>query len=173
MRYKDNIDYLVASIIYLGTHKFYWARSPKNLASELSVDEQKLQAVFESFPGLFRKSKRSAGNGQHYYALQARYAQREGGDTADPEEVSYIAPLDTAKLKMLTDFVLQSAEAERTSRRAGLTNAISAGAAVLAAITAVTVAVVKVGEEADAPGSADRARAEQPLGVSRAPTSPK
>ena len=29
MRYRDNIDYLFASIMYLGTHTFWWGfRSP-------------------------------------------------------------------------------------------------------------------------------------------------
>src|SRR5690349_5900123 len=98
MRYADHIDYLLPSVIYLGTHQSYWARSPRRMASELSLDHERLLAVFEGFPGLFRRSQRLAPHGEHYYALQARYAQREGMDTADPEEISYINPLDKEKL---------------------------------------------------------------------------
>jgi hypothetical protein len=154
LKYKDNVDYLVSSIIYLGTHGFYWARSSSNLAAELSVDQDKLTRVFEGFPGLFRRSRRVGPNGQPYYALQARYAQREGGDVADPEEVSYIAPLTVDKLKMLTDFVLESAEAERTSRRANIANAFSTAAAVLAAATAILVALAKADEHPSAAAGA-------------------
>lgn len=63
MKYVRRVDYLVASIIYLGTHSYYWARSPQALARELSMDADELQEVFNSFPGLFRKSHRLAGNG--------------------------------------------------------------------------------------------------------------
>jgi hypothetical protein len=61
------------------------------------MDADELQKVFNSFPGLFRKSHRLAGNGQHYYALQARYAQRKGPDTADPDEPTDIKPVDAEK----------------------------------------------------------------------------
>ncbi|QQP88763.1 hypothetical protein IGS68_22540 [Skermanella sp. TT6] len=143
MQYAQNVDYLLASIIYLGSHNYYWARSPKNMAEELSLDEDRLQKVFNNFPGIYRRSVRKARNGQHYYALQARYAQKEGGDVNDPEEVSYIEPLDTNKLQLLITFVLQSAEQERTSRRAFTTNFISIAAAIIAATAAVTTAILK------------------------------
>jgi hypothetical protein len=84
MKYSNNIDYLFASIIYLGTHTYWWARSPQSMARELQLDERRLQEVFEAFPGIFRKSVRTdRDTQQHYYALQARYAQKEGGDVQD------------------------------------------------------------------------------------------
>ena len=52
MRYCDHIDYLMSTIVYLGTHTFYWARSPGNMATELSLDKEHLRQVFEGFPGL-------------------------------------------------------------------------------------------------------------------------
>ncbi|GEO43635.1 hypothetical protein SAE02_77830 [Skermanella aerolata] len=143
MRYAQNIDFLLASIIYLGSHDYYWARSPKNMAEELSLDEERLKNVFNGFPGIYRRSLRKANNGQHYYALQARYAQKKGGDVSDPEEVFYIDPLDTTKLQLLITFVLQSAEQERTSRRAFVTNFISITAAIIAAMAAVATAILK------------------------------
>lgn len=84
MRYADNIDYLLASILYLGTHTFYWARSPSSMASELSLDQDKLADVFRAFPGIYRSSKRTSPQGEHYYALQARYALKEGGRHRGP-----------------------------------------------------------------------------------------
>lgn len=143
MRYSEQIDYLVSSVVYLGTHSYYWARSPSNMAKELSLDETRLRNVFESFPGLYRKSKRTSSSGEHYYALQARYAQRESADTSDPEEVSYIEPLSTERLRLIIEFVQQSAEAERSGRRAWIANTISVVAAVIAAGAAVFVVVIK------------------------------
>jgi hypothetical protein len=113
------------------------------MASELSLDAERLRKVFDGFPGLYRRSIRTSKSGEHYYAIQARYAQREGADTEDPEEISYIAPLSPERLKLLIDFVVQSAEAERASRRAWVTNTISMCAAIIAAIAAITVAVLK------------------------------
>ncbi len=161
MKYKDNVDYLVSSIMYLGSHSWYWARSPSNLAAELSMDQNKLEGVFNGFPGIFRKSRRMAPSGQHYYALQARYAQRKGGDTEDPEEVSYIEPLTVDKLKMLTDFVLQSAESERTSLRSNVANATSTIAAVIAAIAAITVAVIKLDDRTSVAAGGSIPKSEQ------------
>jgi hypothetical protein len=52
MKYADNIDYLVSSILYLATHPEYWSRTPRGLATELSLDETRLGAVFDAFPGI-------------------------------------------------------------------------------------------------------------------------
>jgi hypothetical protein len=150
MRYSDNVDYLFASIIYLGTHTFWWARSPQKMAQELRLDEKKLNAAFDGFPGLFRKSVRTnPETGQHFYALQARYAQREGGDIDDPEQETEIAPLKPEKLQLLIDFVHKMAEQENkaddreaTKRSAWRANGVAAGAAVLAACAAIAAASI-------------------------------
>ena len=143
MRYSDHIDYLVSSLVYLSSHSYYWARSPTNMATELSLDAERLRKVFDGFPGLYRRSVRTSSSGEHYYAVQARYAQREGGDIGDPEQISYIAPLPTERLKLIIDFVVHSAEAERASRRAWVVNTVSMTAAIVAATAAVTVALLK------------------------------
>jgi len=143
MRYSDQIDYIVSSVIYLGTHPHYWARSPSSMAKELSLNEARLQRVFENFPRLYRESKRKSPTGEHYYALQARYVQREGGDTADPEEVSFIDPLTTERLKLIIDFIQRAAEAERSGRRSWITNSISVAAAIIAAAAAIFVSFIK------------------------------
>jgi hypothetical protein len=145
MRYAKNVDYLVSSILYLGTHTYYWARSPRALAKELSVDEKKLQVIFDSFPGLFRKSHRLAPHGQHYYALQARYAQREGGDTDDPEQVSYIAPLGADMMKVLLDYVLKMTEHEKTAFRGWIGHIVSIVAVLVSACAVVLAATMKSG----------------------------
>lgn len=140
MKYSDNIDYLISSILYLGTHKSYWSRTPHGLAAELSLDEARLLLVFDSFPSIFRKSAKPGDHNQHYYSLQARYAQREDSDTNEPER---IAPLDTEKLNLLFDFVLKMTEHERTDARARLTSWIAVGAAVVSAGAAIVVGVMK------------------------------
>jgi hypothetical protein len=141
MKYSDNVDYLVASVIYLATQRGWWARTPSAMAGELSLDENKLLTVFEGFPGLFRKSTRPSSNGQHYYSLQARYAQRDSYDVR--EEVTDIPPLDTDKIRLIYDFILKSADDERTGRRWLLGNGIAVTAAVISALTAVLVAYLR------------------------------
>lgn len=141
MQYSKNIDYLLASILYLGVHSFCWARSPHSMAAELGLNENRLEKVFNSFPGIW-KSVRISEKGQHYYALQARYAQKEGGDTADPEETAYIQPLDNERVELLTNFVVRMAEEERNERRGRSTNILAVSAAVIAALAAVVSALV-------------------------------
>lgn len=151
MKYKDNIDYLFASAVYLGTHTYWWARTPEAMARELQLDEDRLEQVFNSFPGVFRKSRRkSPRNDQHFYSLQARYAQAEGGDTKDLEQRDSIAPLTSEKLKVVIDFILKMAEQEskdddqaQTRRFAFRTNIVSVSAAVIAAVAAITAATIK------------------------------
>jgi hypothetical protein len=109
------------------------------------MDEMKLKKVFENFPGIYRRSKRRAASGEYFYALQARYAQRTGGDVDEPDQVSDIKALSTDKLQMLIDFVLRSAEQETASRRAWIANAISMTAAIVAAIAAIVAAVASHG----------------------------
>jgi hypothetical protein len=143
-RYSESVDYLVAAIMYLGTHTYYWARTPKHMASELSLDEARLSSVFEGFPGLFRRSAKRASNRQYFYSLQARYAQREGEGTVDPEQVSYIEPLSPERLELVLNFVLQMAEQETRERHNRTTNYVAVGAAIVSAATAIIVAVISL-----------------------------
>jgi hypothetical protein len=113
------------------------------MAVELSLDQERLRLVFDGFPAIYRRSHRRAPHGEHYYALQARYAQREGGDTRDPEEVSRIEPLDKDKLQLVLNFVAQMAEAERTSLRAWITGGVAMAAAIIAAVAALAAALLR------------------------------
>jgi hypothetical protein len=149
-RYSDSIDYLVATIIYLGTNDTWWARTPKTMADELQLKEHALKMVYEDFPGLFRKSARvSQENGQSHYSLQARYARRQGPDFSEPDETTHIAPLDLDQLNLLLEFVAKQPDRELTrlaqeqSNRAGLrTNFVAAGAAIIAALAAIAGALI-------------------------------
>ena len=76
------------------------------------------------------------------YSLQARYAQRDHQGKPD-QRVSYIPPLETEKIRLLQDFVLKSAEDERIRKRTIIGNGIAAGAAVVSAVTAIVVALMK------------------------------
>lgn len=143
MQYSENVDYLIASIIYLGTHSYYWGRTADELAEELGLDAEKLLAVFRGFPGLFRRTDRKAKNGQNYYALQARHAQREGRETKDPDGNEDIKPLDKDKLDLLIRFVLQMTEQEKTDRRSRWTNWIAVGASLVSALAALYVGLWK------------------------------
>jgi hypothetical protein len=111
------------------------------MAEELSLNEGRLLEVFEGFPGLIRKSIRPSDSGQYYYSLQARYAQRDHYETV--EETTDIPPLDTDKIRLIYDFILKSADDERTRWRALIGNGIAVTAAVTSALTAIIVAYLK------------------------------
>jgi hypothetical protein len=144
MKYSKNIDLLVASIVYLGTSKRFWGRSPRGLADELGLEERSLLRLFEAFPTIFRKTRLKSQNGQHYYVLQARHAQREDSyEFVDVDKSKPIDPLDKDKLDLLINFVLQMTEQEKAERRAWWTTSVAAAAAVISAIAAVTVALMK------------------------------
>ena len=145
MKYNQNKPYLVASIVYLATNGYWWARSAEELASELSLDEHKLRSVFENFPELFRKSRDQGEDGRHFYALQMRYSQRKGGKTSEPRRVSHIPPLSAEQLRMLLDYVLHAAEAEARGDSAQKTNFITLMASSVAALAAITAAVLSAG----------------------------
>lgn len=145
MRYSDNIQYLVPAIHYLATNRGWWARSAGELAKELSLNESSLLAAFDGFPAIFRKSKfTDAQTGQHYYALQARYAKREGSDLGEQEQVIDVPPLPVEHLRLVLDFVLQMAEVERAGRRSWISSVVSVGAAVIAAVAAILAAGVRL-----------------------------
>lgn len=141
MKYSDNVDYLIASVIYLATQRGWWARTPANLAEELSLDRKRLAQVFEGFPGIFRKSKRPSPTGEHYFALQARYALRT--DYGQKEESTDILPLKTEEVRLIYDFVLKSADDEKARHRMFIGNSIAVGAAIVSAATAILVAYLK------------------------------
>jgi hypothetical protein len=146
MKYSPNIDYLFASIVYLGTNEYYWARTPQKMATELQLEEGRLQKLFDEFPGIFRKSiDASEENGQHYYSLQARYALREGKEPIDIAVDSMIKVMQPNQLDVVIDFVLKMAEQEskESDRRHTRINALlAATVAVVAAVLAATAAVV-------------------------------
>jgi hypothetical protein len=139
MRYAPAVDILLPTIVYLGTHDTYWARSPSSLAKELSLNEGTLRATLGGFPSLFRQSVRLSPGGQPYYALQARYANREGLDIDDPDEIHWIKPVSEERLNTILSFVTGMAEAERAGRRSW----IAVVAAIIAAVAAITSALVK------------------------------
>jgi hypothetical protein len=140
-KYSDHVDYLIASIIYLATQRGWWARTPKMLASELSLDEAKLAAVFDGFPGIFRKSAQPSEIGQHYYSLQARYALLDDHNQEEDRADTPTLPIETTRL--IYDFVLKAADDERTRQRTWNSNRIAVGAAIASAITAIIVAFLK------------------------------
>lgn len=140
MKYSEHIEYLTASVIYLATQRGWWARTPAALAAELSLEHDKLIRVFEAFPGIFRKSASPSESGEHFYSLQARYAQLTDYDKEERE--ADIPPLDTDKIRLIYDFVLKAADDERAGRRALIGNSIAVSAAVIAAISAIAAAFI-------------------------------
>lgn len=138
-RYSDHIDYLLASIVYLGTNEEFLSRTPSRLANELALDQDRLIATFTAFPGIFRKSSTLSDTGENRYSLQARYALRVRVDGS--EDDFPVLPSET--LRLLYDFVQKSADEERTGWRTTLSLAASAVAALLSAGVALWVATDK------------------------------
>jgi hypothetical protein len=83
---------------------------------------------------------RPSSSGEHFYALQLRYAQNE--TKGEQEETYDIEPLDKDKLQSVITFVMQMAEAERAGVRAWITGGIAVLAAVISAVAAITVALL-------------------------------
>lgn len=143
--YSRHIDYLLASVVYLGTNDKFWSRTPSKLAGELSLDQDELIAVFAAFPGIFRKSKNVNEAGEYPYSLQARYARISGTDSEGKE---WHPPLPAETLRLLYDFIQKSADEER----AGLRSAIGFGLTVLAAIASAGAAIYAASVKATPPG---------------------
>lgn len=141
LRYSDHVDYLIASVIYLGTQPGWWARRAVHLAAELSLDETRLLVVFDGFPGIFRKSGWTDEEHRHFYSLQARYAQRT--DYGGHEREIDIPPLDSDRVRLIYDFIVKSADDERNRARARIGNGIAVTAAVISSLTALLVAYLR------------------------------
>jgi hypothetical protein len=137
MRYSTHIDYLVGSIIYLGTSQFWWGRTPSNLAEELNWDAATLKDTLEAFPGLFRKSRDPLNNNEHSYSLRARYAQYKAKNGEEPKVVSDIPPVSMDKLKVIIDFVQKMSEYEQTNVRARHTNILLIVTATMTVLTSL------------------------------------
>lgn len=139
-RYSDHIDYLLPSIVYLGTNDKYWSRSPSLLAKELALNEAELVRVFKAFPGLFRKSKKRSPVGEYPYSLQARYARIDG---RDEEGNIWHPPLSTEMLRLLYDFIQKAADEEKASLRSTIGFTLTVLAALASALAAIYTASLK------------------------------
>jgi hypothetical protein len=130
------------------------------MALELSLDASNLQNVFRDFPAIFRRSKITDQNtGEHYYALQARYALRKGTDIDEREKVIDVPPLTADQLKLVLDFVVGMAEAERVTDRTFWSGLVSVAAAVIAAGVAVFASIYGAHATREAADSAAAAAA--------------
>jgi hypothetical protein len=139
MKYSEDIDYLLAAVLYLGSSTYWWGRTPERLADALGLNETRLSLVLDGYPGLFRKSKNRHDNGQVSYSLQARYAEFDSKDGKEPKTSSDIPPISTEKIKFVLDFIHKMVEQEKTDDRSRITNRIAVSAAIVSALTALTV----------------------------------
>ena len=139
----DDIEYLVPLISYLGSNPWWWARSAPSLAKELALDPERVQLLFERHPMIFRKSRYIEDSKAHSYALQLRYAQRRDGKTEQPPEVSAFPVLSEAQVLTLIDFLVRVSTLETSVRSSSRSMYVAVAAAIISAITAVTVAIVK------------------------------
>lgn len=141
----DDIDYLVPLISYLGSNPFWWARSAPSLAKELSLDETRVQILFERYPMIFRRSRFIPESNAYSYALQMRYAQRNDGDLEQPPQVSAFPTLSEARVISLIDFLVRVSTLETSVRSSQRSIFVAVTAAIVSACTAIAVAVIKTG----------------------------
>ena len=139
----DDIEYLVPLISYLGSNPYWWARSAPSLAKELSLDEARVQQLFERHPMIFRKSRYVEESKAHSYALQLRYAQRRDGSVDHPPAVSAFPVLSESQVIALIDFLVRVSTLESSVRSSTRSMYVAVAAAVVSAATAVVVALIK------------------------------
>lgn len=144
MRYSEHLDVMTALVTYLALTARK-SRTPRYLAADLSLPEDDVRAVFETFPGLFRESARTDSAGQHFYTLHARYALRADDDADD--DGAELPGVRAEILKVLLDYIAQRAQSEQsranleselagTRRNAQLAATAATAAAVLAFVAA-------------------------------------
>ncbi len=143
-RYSEHLDTLTALITYLAlTPKK--SRTAPNLSLDLSLDPEVVQATFDAFPGVFRKSKNPDASGNPFYTIHARYALRAYDGEGSGDELPEVRP---DVLAVLLEFVTHAARAEqeRTQFEAQLqsTRDAAQGAQRSARLAALVAAIAAV-----------------------------
>jgi hypothetical protein len=139
----EDIEYLVPLISYLGSNPYWWARSAPSLGSELSLDESRVQQIFERHPMIFRRSRYIEESKAYSYALQMRYAQRRDGKIKEPPQVSAFPVLSESQVIALIEFLVKVSTLETGVRSATRSAYMAVAAAILSALAAIAAAVLK------------------------------
>jgi hypothetical protein len=139
----EDMEYLVPLISYLGANPYWWARSAPSLDRELSLDEGRVQQIFERHPMIFRKSRYIEESKAYCYALQMRYAQRRDGETEHPPQVSAFPVLSESEVIALIEFLVKVSTLETGVRSATRSAYVAVAAAILAALAAIAAALLK------------------------------
>lgn len=140
-KYSNDLDILIALITYLAFSQ-YKSMRPSKLAERLALELAPVRKVLDSYKGIFRKSFNTQGEtGEHYYTLHMRYALRydEGEHNNGQEEG---LKLSSDQVSILLKFVIDKAAQENTLKSERKKNLITMGAAIIAAVAAVTAAIL-------------------------------
>jgi hypothetical protein len=138
----NDIDYLIPLIFFLGSNPYWWARSPQELAAELSLDETRVSEIFARYSTIFRRSEYDKEEKRYYYSLQMRYAQRKDGKTKEPPKVSAFPVLSESEIIALITFLMQISSNENTARASRRTSLMVVCSAVVSALSAIAAAVL-------------------------------
>jgi hypothetical protein len=128
-----------------GVASVWWARSAPSLGTELSLNPERVQEVFDRYPMIFRKSLYIEESKAHSYALQMRYARRKDGDIDHPPKVSHFPVLSEAQVISLIDFLVRISSLENTVGASQRGMYVAVLAAIVSAATAIAVAILKGG----------------------------
>jgi hypothetical protein len=122
--YQDHIETLTALVTHLAMTD--WSlRTPQGLAVALSISEDEVTTVLDTFKSLFRKSRNlSSKNGKPMYALQLRHARQWlVGDADDDEQTK--PPLEPEYLTTLLNFIIERSNQEARASEALWTNIVA------------------------------------------------
>jgi hypothetical protein len=139
--YSDDLDILIALISYLALSQ-YKSMRPSKLAERLALELDLVIKVLDRYKGIFRKSfKTHNETREHYYTLHMRYALRfeEGARNEEQEEGP---KLSSDQVNILLRFVIDKAAQENALKNERKKNLITMTAAIIAAIAAITGAIL-------------------------------
>ena len=138
--YANDLATLTVLITHLGTCKLK-SKSASKLAENLSLDKITITDAFTNYPELFVEVGNSTKyKGEKTYTLHLRYALRWTDKNAEGEEVR--KPIEAEHLSALLTFIDNQAAQENATSRQRIVNFISVGAAIVAALSAISAALM-------------------------------
>jgi|GEM_PF-2906938 len=138
--FANDLALLTVLITHLAMCKLK-SKSATELADTLSLNKTKISQIFSDYPDLFIAAGISSKHsGESTYTLHIRYALRWIDKNDDGEDVR--KPIEAEHLSALLSFIDNQAAQENSGKRQVIANRISIAAALVAALAAITAAVI-------------------------------
>lgn len=148
--FADDFQILCALITHLGAHEKWQSRTPSEIAGSLAMERSEVERVLGSYPCFFRESANRKNN-ERCFTVHLRYARRKISPTTGSHESEPMTPEEIGMLvSTLTQMVgLEKEESHflrelrSNNKRQTFTNLVALAVAVIAAISALVVALLK------------------------------